>query len=130
MKIRNGFVSNSSSSSFILDARNPEVQKLLPQINSLPKPYGLDRCTAAAIGEDAIVYANEWNRDAGVDRFPDNYPALHDLGSWILHYAKEIGEDNVVFVRESDEGMGGMLSNVGLSYLDIDKLAIAEREYH
>ena len=67
MKIRNGFVSNSSSSSYILDLRKEGVQKIIKIANSqwFPRPYGCDRNSAMTIGEDVVRYAEEWLEDLG-----------------------------------------------------------------
>lgn len=127
MKIRRSFVSNSSSMSFILDARNPEVQKILPKIKSLNKADGLNRRTCSAVGEHAVQYAKNWITEYDECCYDDGDI---NLGKWILKWADELGKANVVFVRESDEEMGGSLCEVGLSYLDIDKLAVDSMEYH
>lgn len=124
MKTRFGFVSNSSSSSFILDARKPEVQALLPQIESLPHVEGLNRLTGHAIGNDAIQYAKDWIEDYR----PDG--EWEHLGGWILNWGEKLGEENLVFVRESDEGMGGSFDEYGLDFVKVRKLAEAEMEYH
>lgn len=95
MKIRNGFVSNSSSQCFILDYRKDSVKELLTHL-SANLPRG-DRCTAIAIGGEAVDYANSYDMCSSA------------LSDWILRWAEQLGENNVVFLRESDEGMGGYL---------------------
>lgn len=95
MKIRNGFVSNSSSQCFILDYRKDSVKELLTHL-SANLPRG-DRCTAIAIGGEAVDYANSYDMCSSA------------LSDWILRWAKQLGENNVVFLRENDEGMGGYL---------------------
>ena len=122
MKGRTGFVSNSSSTAFILDARLPSVKKwVLGEgrfVNSPPR--GCGRATCLAVGQDAIDYANFLNEDMRGWLEEDS-----ELGMWILGWAKRLGIENVVFARESDEDMGG---NLG------DKFpagrALAEMEYH
>ena len=130
MKQRARFVSNSSSSSFILDRRVEGVEELLSEIVA-PLPRGLDRCTAKAIGREAVAYAEDWCR------------ALHDteptcLGGWILKWAEELGEENLAFLRESDEGMGGWLDDEAEDAYGhpegflrrVQALAKDEMEYH
>jgi len=121
MKIRNGFVSNSSSSSFILDKRKL-TNSTIASIRKLNPADGLGRSTAFAEGRDAVGFANEWNTECG------EYGG--GLGQWILDEAKRLGEENIIFVRESDEGMGGNLSDVGLSLARIRSKAEGEMEYH
>lgn len=101
MKVRTGFVSNSSSSSFILDLRQEGVKELLTKVKA-KLPHDLNRLTAMAIGEDATQYAIKWIAETG-DITEGSY------GNWILEWAKKLGEKNIVFLRESDEGMGGFL---------------------
>ena len=127
MKIRKSFVSNSSSTSFILDARDPKVQELLPKIKSLNKAYGLNRRTCGAVGDHAVQYAKNWITEYNECCYDDGDI---NLGKWILKWADELGKANVVFVRESDEEMGGSFCEVGLSYLDINELAVDRMEYH
>ena len=129
MKIRNGLVSNSSSSCFILDLRNPRVQKLVNECVA-PLPESLNRRTAMAVGKAAVNYAkqvvswyesDEWTKDC------------YSIGHMILKHAQEIGEDNITFMRESDEGMGGYLFPSKDSYENqilVRDLALEEMEYH
>ena len=140
MKTRNGFVSNSSSSSFILDLRKEGVRELVDKIIAR-EPTGLDRCTAKAIGRDAVEYAKEWIEVIG-ELVNDN--SSYGIGHWILEWANKLGEDNIVFVRESDEGSGGYLfdNNAGRmaeegddmefekGYEELERLKEDEREYH
>jgi len=126
MKTRQGFVSNSSSSSFILDLRKPLVKGWLDDIKKLPKAEGTGRYTCKAIGKDAVRYAKEWIEEAG-----EYYAESQDgLGHWILKWAEKLGENNIVFLRESDEDMGGNFRDCGLDYKEISNAAESEMEYH
>lgn len=118
MKIRSGFVSNSSSTAFILDLRDEGIEDMVKQSN-VPEAMGLGRYTAIAVGKRAVYYAQDW-----IAATRDWYEDGGGLGHWILGWAEKLGADNIVFARESDEGMGG--------YLDFPagKHAIAEMEYH
>jgi len=122
MLIRDGFVSNSSSTAFILDLREDAVKELVKR-STVKEPCSLGRQTALAIGKRAVYYAQDWI-EATEEWHKDGYDDERDLGPWILKWAERLGEDNVVFARESDEGMGG--------YLDFrpDALAVDEMEYH
>jgi len=118
MKIRAGFVSNSSSTAFILDLRAEGVKEMVEQ-SSAPRAHGLGRGTAMAVGKAAVFYAEDWIEDTA-----DWYEEGEGLGPWIMKWANELGHDNVVFIRESDEGMGGYIN------FPVHKLAVAEMEYH
>lgn len=122
MKIRNGFVSNSSSSSFILDKRNIS-EEMLEIINGLQEAKGCGRYTAKAIGKKAVQYANDWIVEFG--KYSDEPGSL---GPWILEWANKLGEENVVFVRKSDEDFDNEYSH----YLvrDLRGFAESEMEYH
>jgi hypothetical protein len=119
MKSRSGFVSNSSSTAFILDKRLPSIERWFwANKNCIPFPHGAGRITCLAVGQDAVDYANflnEYDKEWGGS----------DLGAWILEWAEKIGVENVVFARESDEGMGGYLGDDFPSHK-----ALAEMEYH
>lgn len=119
MKIRSGLVSNSSSSCFILNKSHPLVEEWLKSTEYVELPEDLNRATALAIGRDAKEYAERWLELAEWER--DDPSAL---GNWIMTWYHHLGE-NLVFVRESDEGIGEYLSKpVPLSCV------IAEMEYH
>lgn len=123
MKYRHGFVSNSSSTAFILDRRklSPDV---LHHIESLPDMDLLDRRTGSMTG-DAQEFIDA--RRGVLSTWSDGWD---DLNSVIAQYIGELGAENVIVVRESDEGMGGYLEDVGLCYSQIAELAEAEVEYH
>ena len=116
MKMRLGFVSNSSSTAFILDMRDDGVGELVELNKDAPYPRGLDRRTALAVGRTAVFYGQEWVEFCDWD---DN-----GLGHWILEWALELGTENIVFASESDEGMGGYLQGC------FRELSVAEMEYH
>ena len=131
MKIRNGFVSNSSSSSYILDLRKPGVQEIVNSVISqgIQLPQSVDRCSAIAIGEDVMYYAKEWIEELGEYGYEDKNEDKNDpdnYGNWIIKCCEELGTENTVFIRISDEGMGGEcafdMSDPSLIY--------SEREYH
>ena len=138
MKRRNGFVSNSSSCCFILDLSKEGAKEIVDKVVAR-EPCGLDRCTAKAIGKNAVSFAREWNIEMG------DWGSHFSLGDWILEYAEKIGEDNIVFLRESDEGMGGYLfdndrnqwddygqddTKFKALYEQLEKLKETEMEYH
>ena len=118
MKIRAGFVSNSSSTAFILDLQDERVQKAIKDCPA-DKPTDLNRCTALAVGNDAVEYAKGWI--AEMEYWGSTYSGL---GQWILYWADTLGQDNIVFARESDEGMGGWLE------FPASEFALDEMEYH
>lgn len=141
MKRRKGFVSNSSSSSFILDLRDEGVKEILKEVIAL-EACGLGRCSAQAVGKEAVEYANEWLKDMGEGRYDNEY----GLGGWILDWADNLGEENVVFLRESDEDKGlfgeydydnqcnivdsPKNKRIEKLYKKMNKLVKGEREYH
>lgn len=118
MKVRNGFISNSSSSCFILDLKNPGTQKLVIDFSKLELADGLGRSTAIAVGDLAVDFAKRWIKDLGDYEYSG-------IGQWILSYAEILGKDNVVFLRESDENMEG-----SFPYEIPKELIISEMEYH
>ena len=116
MKIRKGFVSNSSATAFILDIRNEHVKRAVDH-SSVVEASGTGRSTAMAVGKEAVEYAEAWIASAG--RW---YEEGRGLGPWILKWAEELGHENIVFAIESDEDNG----------LDFHASAfsVAERDYH
>lgn len=130
MKIRSGFISNSSSSCFILDKRDPHVVDYIKKLEgSVQQDGGYGRGTAFAVGQKAKDYANMLIEG-------DRWGVTDYLGRWINKWYDKLG-DNLVFIRESDEGMGGVLpawcfektGYMGSSTIP-QELILDEMEYH
>lgn len=122
MKFRTGFVSNSSSTCYILDLRKEAVKEFVSRCGEIDRAMGLGRSTAIATGEEAVQYAVEWNESIG--EYEDDDYLTNGLGTWILEWAKRLGKENVVFVRNSDEGSGDYLPGMP------GRFSEAAREYH
>lgn len=129
MKYRNGFVSNSSSTAFILDMSNPETKKWLEdnsnsfnQANTLTEYGGYGRYTVYDYGATLKDYAENWVNEICDTDYP--WDMGDNFGSWILSHIYVLGIENAFFMRISDEGMGG-----DLPYPPKD-IVISEREYH
>jgi len=104
MKFRNKFVANSSSSCYILNLDDEWSKELLTKLKEVhvPKARGLGRGTGWAAGKDLPTYAAdhmEYEKRFGYS----------SIGSWIQEWIDKLGNDKVLFVMESDEGMGGFL---------------------
>ncbi len=130
MKYRNGFVSNSSSTAFILDMSNSDTEKWLKdnnnsfnQVHTLADHKGYSRCTAYDCGKTLKDYAEGWLNEMG--KYID-YPwdIGNNFGSWILSHIYALGIENAFFMRISDEGMGGDLP------YPPKEIVVSEREYH
>lgn len=117
MKLRLGFVSNSSSSCFILDICDEETEKIVNilQNNILyikDSSSLFSRRTCYGIGKDVTEFA----KDLSV--FNENY-----VSEIIFNMAEKLGEENLVFIRISDE-------DNGISINIPSHLIYAEMEYH
>lgn len=163
MKVRKGFVTNSSSICYILDLRDENVKDALQSTMRVmdcewvwcDSEYGFkreqglrndgyqlisvkrnvkqyckeidlynivdvdwSRCTSYGIGEDVLqyMYSHLLNEYSG------------DFGEWLEKWIDELGEENILFLRESDEEMGGVLSDT--MHEVIKEKSLDEREYH
>jgi len=117
MKTRDGFVSNSSSTCFIFDLREPKVKEFV----ELNRKKGIDspdigRGTAISVGYDVAEYIDE------LEDLRFGYELIEILYKWIYN----LGADNIVFARWSDEGIGGNLTGFHL----VEKLILDQVEYH
>jgi hypothetical protein len=115
MKIRKGFVSNSSSTAFIINMEKMP-QALIDKISSLNDlSFDLSRCTGK------ITDMNGWLQEI-TDGYED-----HPIAAMVRPH---IGNPNVIIIRESDEQMGGYFSDYGFNQKDIDPYVISQFEYH
>lgn len=172
MKTRNGFVTNSSSTCYILDLRESGVKEALQstlkvwneevvygegdtfydfeteefinveqwlidngyefveteRFNKTWKTYRAEidlqnalyvgRSTSYCVGDDLLEMVNE--------DFESEWPS--GLGSFVQEAIDKLGIDNVLFIRESDEGSGGFLSSE--MHKVIKEKSLGEMEYH
>ena len=109
MKIRNGFVSNSSSSSFVISLKNmsenlkSKIEKMVDYTNDLTRYTG--------IVTDISCWCNQ------------DYEIGFDL-------SKYFGNKDIIIVRESDEDMGGNFADYGFSEEDLKPYVLDEFEWH
>ena len=125
MKIKGGFVTNSSSTCYVLDKRHltEEELTLIREGNEtlmLPYYYGAGRSSVYGEGAD-VVYYLEWLKDDDAAWGRENY-----LARFLRDGVRKIGGENIIFVRASDEDMGGHVQHEDL----IAEKAVAGMEYH
>ena len=119
MKIRLGNVANSSSTCFMLDLRTEGVADIV-----------------SAIVGAGIKEPDEYGRDSGIlvgskeltglaDILDDEW--LFDISEFLRKGISSIGE-SAVFVRSSDEGIGGYIPDEIEDKME--KLAIYQMDYH
>ena len=116
MKSRNGFVSNSSSTSFILDIRQEGVEALLKNCKARRGDL-FGRCTGIAYGKEVNDIIDD------IIDFDDYHV------EWVEGWIKKIGIENIVYLRESDEDDSQIFDNVK-DYNKLHKLVLDEQEFH
>lgn len=100
MKIRTGFVSNSSSSSFVLNLKNHLVKELLAKVD--PK---FNSFYYIGPGRYSVIMDRHETEQLITDEFCSHREIVREE---IANLIKELG-NNFVYVRESDEGIEGYL---------------------
>lgn len=128
MKIKLGFVTNSSSMCYILDKRTLTDEDLaVVRNNSLRQPtfHGVSRCSAYGEGE-AVERFIAFLKEDDAAWAAEGYDYGNPLTEWLQEQFVSIGIDNIIFVRSSDEQMGGEVVHERL----IAEKAVSEREYH
>lgn len=122
MKTRNGFVSNSSSSSFLLDLSYADwandEKKLKEKIMKMTdRSNDLTRCTGR------ISHIKEW-----LKMVADGEEPYYDFEK-ILKILIENRKD-LIIIRESDEGMGGEFEDYNIKLEEIYPCLVYKFEYH
>jgi hypothetical protein len=115
MKQRFGFVSNSSSTSFVIDFGKMS-QELKSKIDRMhDRSDDCSRCTGKIT--DLKEWANMLLEDDEED--PDFIK--------VKSYAKN---PDIIMIRESDEGMGGSFIDYCFSYENVKPFVLYEFEFH
>lgn len=97
MKTRMGFISNSSSTSFIVDVNSEYFKRLKTEDDFHYKSgYDLDRCTGVYDKKNIKIWINEIEKYLSSDIIEKFSSLLYD-------------ENNIAMVMISDEQMGGTL---------------------
>lgn len=129
MKIKLGFVTNSSSMCYILDKRtlSNEELEVIRENSFLKKPlfHGGSRCSTYGEEQEVSSFCNFLIAD-NAEWAADGFEYENPLTAWLQDHLTTIGVDNILFVRSSDEGMGGWVKNKEL----IAEKAVAEEKYH
>lgn len=128
MKIRTSFVSNSSAASFILDGRVERVQEILKQNRHLGKLEFGCRLSGIIVGEAAMDAVEADSYISGRGYVEAEWGQSGMLLEQLYPIAEEIGRENIVIIRESDEDMGGSLQ--GTDWEELGELALHEMEWH
>ena len=129
MRLRADFVTNSSSTCYVLDKRTltDNELELIRENTFLRKPISHGVSRNSAYGEEQEV-SSFWHFLKGDDAAwaADGYDYGNPLTEWLQEHLAGIGIDNIIFVRSSDEQMGGEVVHQRL----IAEKAVSEREYH
>lgn len=130
MKQRLGFVSNSSSSCYILDLCDKETEDIVHKLKksnvvdlSNPTAATFSRCTCFGVGEAVTNFAEEHEEYQEEDTWDDEDEIDNSFSAWLYHAIEQLGEKNTVFIRISDE-------DDGLPLTLNPELIYAETEYH
>lgn len=122
MKFRKGFVSNSSSSCFILDLCDKKTENIVKKLKKqgvadiANDTYYLTstRHTCFGIGNAVTKFAEVFTEDNDEE---------NNFSKWIFDAIKQLGKENIVFIRVSDE-------DNGIDFNIEPTLIYTESEYH
>jgi len=116
MKIRTSFVSNSSSTSFVLDVSklSEETKNKIDKL--VERSDDLTRCTGR------VTNIQEWLKMFNPEFYMPS--ELKTVANLLTKY-KEL-----IIIRESDEEMGGSFENINLNKKDFEDSILYEFEYH
>lgn len=139
MKIKLDHITNSSSMCYILDKRllTDADLELIEKNRFLRKPIYLGVGRGSVYGEgEAVKNFLEWLKENDVlewlkendvewiEKYGDSW--ANPQTEWLQNWLYIIGVDNAIFIRASDEEMGGRVEHSRL----ISEKAVAEMEYH
>jgi hypothetical protein len=104
MKSRDGFVSNSSATCFVLDLAKPGVREFYDRCRETGIPtWPSGRCTALLTGSgiDSLLEEVTWYSKGEIQ----NVEPYSTIKGWTQNYNWE----DLLLVISSDEGMGGFI---------------------